>query len=133
MENNSKLLLLEQIKLSFPKADIIHNADKRDEIVINDVPFKNIKVEISGRLDIYFRGFDKVDFGALSTYFKPRLKYDDCRIFYNSAQLNIYLDKKFSNDKKGNFEKAMWTFRVFEYFKGQIKSLVEEILEDEKK
>ena len=132
MQNNSKLILLDQIKLSYPNNVVSHNVDNRDEILIKDFPFENIKMEISGRLDIYFGGFDKVDFESLSTYFKPRLKHKDCRIFYNSLQLNIYMDKQFNNDKKGNFEKAMWTFRVLEFFKGQIKTTINEILNNSK-
>jgi hypothetical protein len=133
MESDNKLLLLEQLKLSYPKADIHHNVEKRDEIIINDIPFKGIKIEITGRIDIYFKGFDKLEYSAISTYFKPRLKYPECRIFYNPPQLNIYLDKKFTNNVKGNFEKTMWTFNVLEYFNKQIISLTEKILDDDRK
>ena len=130
MEVNSKLILLEQLKLCYPKTEIIHNTEKREEIIIKDIPYKGIRIEITGRIDIQFKEFDKIEYDAICTYFKPRLKYNDCRIFYNSAQINIYLDKKFSNNKKGNFEKAMWSYKVIEYFISQINVLILNILEE---
>lgn len=128
MESNNKLLLLEQIKLSFSKAEISQQTEKNasGDIVINNLPFKGISITISYRIDIDFTDFKEVDYLALVTYFRPRLKQEDCRIFYNKV-IMIYLDKKFPLDKKGEFENGMWTFRVLEYFINKIKSILEDI------
>ena len=119
-----KELLVEQIKLAYPESEIVSNVQNRDEIKIINFPFDGIEIEITGRFDIHFRQFDLIDFKALSTYLKPRLKFEDIRIFYNAKQLNIYLDRKFTKSSKGNFEKAMWTFLVIEYFVSEIKRII---------
>jgi len=131
MKKSSTQFLVDQVKVSFPSVNIIYPENDIGTIVINDMPFKGIKIELSSRLDINFINFDKIDYSALDTHFKPRLKYNGCRIFFNSKRLNIYLDKKFSNDNKGEFEKAMWQFRVLEFFTSQIKTLIEDILDQE--
>lgn len=126
-----KQLLIEQFSLAYPTSKItsITSNGKINGISIIDVPYEGIKIVMNERVDFDFGGFDQIDFSDLSTYLKPRLKYEDVKIFYNKRQLNIYLYKKFSKDSKGEFEKAMWTFRVTEYFITSIKKIVDQILE----
>ena len=125
-----KQLLIEQFRLGYPTSKITSSTSngKINGISIFNIPYDGIKIVMHERIDFNFDGFDKIEFTALSTYFEPRLKYEDVKIFYNEKQLNIYLYKKFSKDSKGEFEKAMWTYEVIEYFINSIKKIVDQIL-----
>ena len=50
METNSKLILLEQLKLCYPKTEIIHNTEKREEIItiLKNIGYTYVTLDLGG-------------------------------------------------------------------------------------
>jgi len=119
--------LLDQLKASYPGVDISHDSDKRDEIHIVNFPCDGVDMEISGKFEAFFSKFDKVNYLSLQTYWQPRLKHEGTRILFDPKKLCILLDRKFPDTEQGQFERAMWTFRVIDYIQKEIRETIDDL------
>jgi hypothetical protein len=122
--------LLKQLKLEYPKGDI---SQKGISIYLEDVPYKGISIKHDNGLYVNLKKFDIVEFTALATYLEPRIKQEDIDVYYTERDKTIsyYFYKEFNGGNKGEFEKAMWTFKIIENLINNLVSLRNKILEIE--
>lgn len=124
---NYKELLQEQLQLQFQKGKISLDGDI---LSIKGIPFKGIEIHHNEGLNISFMSFDVIDFKYLNTYFEPRLKFSETRIYYrpSSKSISVYVDKKFTKGNKGAFEKAMWFSEMIGYFIKEIEDIISKVI-----
>ncbi|MBF8149258.1 hypothetical protein ITJ86_05085 [Winogradskyella sp. F6397] len=119
--------LLEQLKISYPKSK---TTEKGTFIYLLDTPYKGISISINDGLYVDLKHFDLVEFSSLAIYLESRIKTEDIRLYHKTSNKSIsfYFYKKFSEGSKGEFEKAMWTFKVIEKLVDNIKHVVDRIV-----
>ncbi|SHJ63799.1 hypothetical protein SAMN04487911_12840 [Arenibacter nanhaiticus] len=129
---DSKDWLLEQLKVAYQKSDISQTGAFIDLV---DIPYKGISIKHSNGLYISFKHFDLVEFYALSIYLESRIKQEDIRVYCKEYDKSIwvYFDKKFTEGSKGDFEKAMWTFKIIDNLIKDITNVVIKVGSDEVK
>ncbi|MBD0824433.1 hypothetical protein [Aestuariibaculum marinum] len=122
-------LLQEQLALTYPESELKLSDNKLE---LFDVPYKGIRIEKAVELYVNFENYDTIAFEALATYFKPRLKFKDARFYYQefNKTISIYTDKKFTKDKIGDFEMAMWYAKLIDHIVKEIKEKIEKVILD---